>query len=109
MSQLHAQSHTDEDLAKVIAVVSYMTLIGWLISVYIYGQHKSCLARFHIRQSLGLIVTAAFLSFIPFVGWGLTFVLAIFWLIAAYHAFKGECYPVPILGQLFQEHLDFIT
>jgi len=109
MSQSQIHSHTGDDYARLISVVSYLTLIGWIISLFIYGEHKSCLARFHLRQALGLIVTGAVLSFIPFVGWLLTVVVAIFWFLGIIHAFKGECYPVPILGDLFQEHLDFIT
>ena len=109
MSHSHAQAHTEHDAARLIAVVSYLTLIGWLVALVFYGNYKSALARFHLRQSLGLIVTAALLSFVPLIGWALNFVVAVFWLLAIFHAYKGECYPVPLLGNIFQEHLDFIT
>ena len=109
MSHSHTQAHMEEDIARVIAVVSYLTLVGWIISLFIYGQHKSCLARFHLRQALGLIVCCALLSLIPFIGWLLTIVVVFYWFVAIYHAYKGECYPVPLFGQFFQEHLDFIA
>jgi len=109
MSQSQIHSHTDDDYARFIAVGSYLTIIGWLISLFVYAEHKSCLARFHLRQALGLIVTGAILSFIPFIGWLLTLVVALFWFMGVAYAYKGECYPVPVLGDFFQEHLDFIT
>lgn len=109
MSHSHTQAHMDEDHARLVAVLSYLTLIGWLVSLFIYGQNRSSLARFHIRQALGLIATVAILSLIPFIGWLITIAVAYFWLVALYHAYKGECYLVPVLGQAYQEHLDFIT
>jgi uncharacterized membrane protein len=109
MSHSQTQAYTEEDLARLVSVISYLTLIGWLVSLFIYGQHKSSLARFHVRQALGLIVTTGLLSFVPFIGWVLTLIIAVFWFIAMIHAYKGECYPIPVLGQFYQEHLDFIT
>ncbi len=109
MSHSQTQGYTDEEVARFVSVITYVTLIGWLVSLFIYGQNKSSLARFHIRQALGLIVTSGILSFIPFIGWFLALVIAVFWFIAMVHAFKGECYPIPLIGAFFQEHLDFIT
>jgi len=109
MPHSHVQDHTEHDLAKLIAVTSYLTLIGWLIAVLMYGKHRSALARFHIRQSLGLIGTMAILSFVPIIGWLLNIALLVFWLIAAYCAYKGECYPVPVVGSWYQEYLDFVV
>lgn len=45
---------------KVIAIVSYLSLLGWCIAICLHSQSatKSSLAAFHLRQSLG--ITAAF-------------------------------------------------
>jgi len=96
------------DMVNVVAVVSYLTIIGWLIAIVIYGHHKSSLASFHLRQSLGLIVTACLLSFIPLIGWLLNFAVIAAWFVGLYYAIKGVEHPVPLLGQFYQEHLDFI-
>jgi len=69
-SKQHARSDTQEyygninkheyyTMAKVVSVISYLTLIGWLIAMALYGKHKSCATSFHLRQSLGLIITGA--------------------------------------------------
>ncbi|WP_147302672.1 DUF4870 domain-containing protein [Thalassotalea euphylliae] len=112
--QFQTSTHTDHDYARMIALLSYLTVLGWLAAIVLYGQNKhgcgkSYVVAFHLRQSLGLIITAALLSFIPLIGWLLNFVVAIFWLISAFHAFKGEIYSVPWLGDKYQNHLHFIT
>ena len=98
----------NENTAKVIAVVSYLTLIGWLIAIVIYGSQKSSLVRFHIRQSLGLIITLAILSFIPLIGWLLNIGVIVLWFMGVFYAIKGDEVSIPILGEFFQKHLDFI-
>ncbi|MCW8832409.1 MAG: hypothetical protein OQK09_01785 [Colwellia sp.] len=96
------------DMPRVIAVVSYLTLIGWLIATMLYGKHRSHFARFHLRQSLGLIITGALLSFIPLIGWLMNVAVCLVWLFALYHAIQGYQQKVPFLGDFYQEHLDFI-
>ncbi|REL29514.1 DUF4870 domain-containing protein [Thalassotalea euphylliae] len=111
---LHTSTHTDHDYARMIAFLSYITIVGWLIAIVLYGQNKQGINKrqftsFHLRQSLGLIITAAVLSFIPLIGWMMNLVVAVFWLISAFYAFKGEYYRVPWLGNEYQNHLRFIT
>jgi len=96
------------DMAKVISIVCYLTLIGWLVAMMLYGNHKSAQTRFHLRQALGLIITAALLSFIPLIGWALNLAIIVLWFIALVNAIKGNQYKVPVIGNFYQEHLDFI-
>ncbi len=104
----NTRKHENYDMAKVVAVVSYLTLIGWLIAIALYGKHKSCFTSFHLRQSLGLIITGALLSFIPLVGWIMNVAVCLAWLYALYHAVQGQQQKVPFLGDFYQEKLDFI-
>ena len=53
------------DQNRLLAVLGYMTIIGWLISLVLYGKHKSSLLRFHLRQSLGLFISATFFMVVP--------------------------------------------
>lgn len=96
------------DANKAIAVGCYFTIIGWLVALLFYGKYKSCLARFHLRQSLGLIVTFAVLAMLPLIGWLLTSLVFLGWCVCVYHAVLGEKYTLPIVGDFFQKHLDFI-
>lgn len=96
------------DMAKAVSVISYLTIVGWLIAIALYGKHKSSSTSFHLRQSLGLIITGAILSLIPLIGWSLNFVVCVAWLFALYHSILGNQQKVPFLGDFYQEHLDFI-
>ncbi|KGJ92801.1 DUF4870 domain-containing protein [Colwellia psychrerythraea] len=95
-------------MATLVAVISYFTLIGWVVAMVIYDKHQSSLASFHLRQSLGLIITGAILSLIPLVGWILNIGVLFAWATGLYCAIKGYEYKVPLLGDFYQQHLDFI-
>jgi uncharacterized membrane protein len=108
----HPGSTTGED--KTTAIVSYLTLIGFIVAVIIHGTKKTRLGSFHLRQSLGLIlaslaigVCATILGFIPFVGWLLAVAawagLVVLWIMGLIAAINGEMKPVPILGIHFQK------
>lgn len=93
---------------KTIAILSYFTIIGWLIALVLYDTHKSSFASFHLRQSLGLIITGAILMLIPLVGWLLTVIICLAWFYSLYHVVNGHLTKVPLLGGFYQKHLDFI-
>jgi uncharacterized membrane protein len=107
---------------KTISWVSYVTIIGWVIALITYNgsPDKSSLAKFHLRQSLGLFATwlACYIGFaiigfiIPFL-WFLIplcgLAILIFWIIGLISAVNGEEKPVPILGEFYQKTFTFIN
>ena len=99
---------------KTVAIVSYLTLIGFIVAVILHGNKKTALGSFHLRQMLGLIIVGAaaailvrMLIFLPFVGWMLIPVvwlaLLVLWLIGFIGAASGRMTPVPVLGERFQQ------
>jgi uncharacterized membrane protein len=99
---------------KTVAVISYLTLIGFIVAVVLYTSKKTELGAFHLRQTLGLLLTAMaviicefLLLFIPVIGWLCVFALwvALFalWIMGLIAAVKGEMKPVPVIGRLYQE------
>lgn len=98
----------DCTIDKTISVLCYFTLIGWLIALVLYGKYKSPLARFHLRQSLGLFITGALLTFIPLIGWFANIFILMAWCYGVYSAFIYHKLNVPIVGDYYQEHFDFI-
>jgi uncharacterized membrane protein len=103
---------------KTIAWVSYLTLIGWIIALVSYNNSpdKSSLARFHIRQSLGLMLTALAISFLSvLLGMvGMLFNLLnlgvlVLWIIGLVAATNREEKPVPLVGDFYQRTLTFIN
>lgn len=104
---------------KTIAIISYITIIGWIISYIQYGNNKSQLAVFHIRQSLFLMLCAFIISivqmlfgFTPYLGRIISMSLSlvmlgflVLWVIALLNAINGEQKPLPIFGNKAQDLL----
>jgi uncharacterized membrane protein len=99
---------------KTTAIVSYLTLIGFIVAVVIHGTKKTRLGSFHLRQSLGLMLSsiavafaATIFAFVPFVGWlaalAAWFGIFALWIVGLLAAINGEQKPVPVLGVHFQK------
>lgn len=116
-------ANTSNGDVKTTALLSYITLIGWIIAVVLNSSEKNNnLATFHIRQSLGLMLTTLILIvlqilllFIPFIGWYISFVLnagyiAVFalWILGLISAANGEIKSLPVVGEIYKKHLNFI-
>lgn len=96
---------------KTVAILSYITIIGFIVAVVLHGNKKTALGTFHLRQALGLWITAiacwVVLMIIPVVGWiAIPFVmLGIFVLavIGFIGAASGQMKPIPLLGEKYQK------
>lgn len=104
---------------KTAAIVAYITIIGWIISLVTYNNQpeteKSSLVRFHLKQSLGIfLVYMAYyilISFIPGlwrIGSLLGLVLFVFWIIGVINAAGEKEKPLPLIGEMFDKNLTFI-
>jgi uncharacterized membrane protein len=95
---------------KTVAIVAYLTLIGFIVAAVIHNDRKSAFGAYHLRQALGQALGGIVLGMVwmvPLLGWLLAplgwivwFVLSVIGLIAA---INGQQKPVPLLGPLFQE------
>ena len=99
---------------RTVAILSYVTLIGFIVAVVLHSGKKTALGAFHLRQTLGLLISglvvgvgAGVLAFIPFLGplaimaiWAGFFVL---WLLGLIAAINGEQKPMPVLGESYQK------
>jgi uncharacterized membrane protein len=106
---------------KMISIISYITIIGWVIAYMSYNGNaeKSSLAKFHLKQSLGLgilgIVLAIVLQVIAVVVPTLAGILSlanlaliVLWVIGIMNANNEEEKPLPVVGAMFQDKFDFI-
>jgi uncharacterized membrane protein len=111
-STLTSELPASED--KTVAILSYITLIGFIVAIVLHGNKKTSLGTYHLRQALGLMITAVvcwigviILAFIPIIGWltGLVLWLGLFvlWLMGFISAASGQKKPVPVLGEHFQK------
>jgi len=95
---------------RTVALLSYLTIIGFVVAIILHSSKKTQLGAFHLRQALGLIVTSfanIILAFIPIIGWILIPVvmlcLLVFLVMGFIGAVQGKMNPVPILGAHYQK------
>lgn len=103
---------------KTLAIVSYITLIGWLVSYFNGKEKANSLLKYHLRQSLGLLIVSIIinvllnivvvilpsLSVLMYVS-VLFFVLLIIGIINAANEVEK---PLPIIGKMFEGKFAFI-
>lgn len=104
------ESNEPQSTDKVIGIVAYITIIGLIIAFILNMEKKDAFASFHIRQALGIFVTAvasSIVSVIPFIGWAVAVAASILvfllWVMGLINAIGGQMKPVPILGEKFEE------
>ncbi|GAB1489450.1 hypothetical protein MASR2M8_19030 [Opitutaceae bacterium] len=99
---------------RTVAILSYITILGFIVAIVIHGNKPTRLGAFHLRQALGLFlfgvalgVGGVVLAIIPFLGWlailagwGLFFVT---WLLGLLAAINGRSTPSPLVGGYFQK------
>ena len=90
------------DEGKTIAILSYITWIGWVIALILNMDKKNDFGKFHMRQSL-LLWLGLLLGFIPFIGWIWAVFMIILLIIGFIGAVNGEKKEVPLLGPLAQD------
>lgn len=106
----YPQNVSAPDNGKTIAIVSYITLIGWIVALIMNSNNKTSLGSYHIRQSLMLMIVGVIVSivnmvlgYIPFVGTIIGFVLCIglivLWVIGLINAINGQEKPIPVIGE----------
>ena len=103
------------DNGKTTAIVSYLSLIGWLIAYFaLHVPNKTSLGSYHLRQTLLLMICAVGFQLIAII---ITFIMPFFalilwvawigflvlWIIGLISAINGEEKPMPIIGEKAQE------
>ena len=110
---MEAQNTVDN--GKTTAIVSYITIIGWLIAYFALHQpKKTSLGSYHLRQTLLLFICAIVFQIIAYAitiavpAIGLVFSIAsigflVLWIMGLIAAINGEEKPMPLIGQKAQE------
>jgi len=95
---------------KTIAIIAYITIVGLLIAFIMNNDKKNSYASYHIKQSLGVALTALalmFIGIIPILGWIISFVgiffVLVLWIMGLINAINLKEKPVPILGKKFED------
>lgn len=103
---------------KTLSIVSYVTVIGWLIAYFSGKEKTDALLRYHLKQSLGMAVVSVLLSIVlnvvasivPALSFlGLSgFAILVFWVLGMINAANGALKPVPVFGKAFENQFSFI-
>jgi uncharacterized membrane protein len=103
---------------KTLSIISYITIIGWLIA-YFSNSEKSSLAKFHLKQSFGLfiitlilgIILGVIISFVPslaFIDNIYSILILVLIVLGIINASKEEEKALPVIGSMFVDKFDFI-
>jgi uncharacterized membrane protein len=100
-----------------VAILSYITIIGFIIAIVMHSSKKTAIGAFHLRQALGLFITAVvlwipcmILAMIPLVNVLMVLVtplvfiaLFVFWVMGLIAAVNGQQKPMPVVGEHYQK------
>lgn len=102
---------------RTVAILTYITIIGFIIAIVMHNGKKTTLGAFHLRQGLGLFLSGLvlwipcmLLAVIPFLGfvtvllWPLVLIaLFVLWLMGLIAAVNGQQKPMPVVGEYYQK------
>lgn len=99
----------NRDQGKNIAIVSYITIIGAIIAIFMNQEKKNTFASFHIRQALGIFTSFFLIGY--FIGyfdsWMISSAFYVFyfilWIYGFLAALQGQMKLIPLLGEQFQK------
>ena len=100
----------DIEKGKNAALVSYITIIGSVIAIFMnQDEKKSEFASFHIRQALGIFITFFALGYLIgyFDSWMISSAFYLFffilWIYGFMGALNGQQKSIPLLGEFYQK------
>lgn len=102
---------------NMIAILAYLTPIlfgvGIIIAIVMHGNKKTALGAYHLRQSLGLLLTSLVLwvpMMIPLINVLWLFLspiigiaVLVFWIMGLLAAVNGQQKPLPVVGDYYQK------
>jgi uncharacterized membrane protein len=112
------------DNGKTVGIVSYLTIIGWLVAYFgMHQTNKTSLGSYQLRQTLLLYIVAFAIwivvsfvfgalffassgglwSLFLLIDWVVRIGLFILWLLGFIGAINGEEKPIPIIGPMAQK------
>jgi len=84
---------------KVMAIVAYLGLIGVIVVLATGAHNKSEFVKFHLNQSLPLMILSL-VSAIPFLGWIVAVFVLVLWIMGIVAAANGEMKRLPLVGNM---------
>lgn len=95
----------------MVAVVSYLTIIGWIIALVLHQNEKTALGGFHLRQTLLLMIIGFGIGIIPIINLLMIIVgpvLFVLWIFGLVYAIQGVKKEIPLIGGYAQQWFHMI-
>lgn len=100
---------------KTLSMISYITIIGWLIAYVVGKDRLDAFSKYHLRQSLGLVLISLVLNIlsISVSVLGMVFDIVgiltlILMIIGIVNAANNQIKPLPFIGKFFEDKFSFI-
>ena len=113
---------------KTVAILSYLTLLGFIVAIVLHSSKKTKLGAFHLRQVLGYILSliaawiciaimmlvlfmvlafmkSVLLILVPllYIAFGIS--VFVLWVMGLIAAINGQMKPMPVVGPIYQRLL----
>jgi len=94
---------------KTLAIIGYLTIIGFIIGYFMNNEKKNEFASFHLRQSIGLWLTffaiGIVVSTLDFSLVRLSFYIffGVLFIYSFMTAVSGKTDPAPLVGNFYQK------
>ncbi|RZK56572.1 MAG: hypothetical protein EOO87_05120 [Pedobacter sp.] len=111
---------TTTDNGKTVAIISYFTIIGWLIAYFaMHKDNRTAIGSYHLRQTLlfhiisiilswglgfvlGILIIATGIVALAYIMWIIYIALIVVWIIGLIGAINEEQKPMPVIGEKAQ-------
>ena len=105
---------TNANNSKALAIITYITLIGWIIAFALNNKQKNLLVSYHQRQSLGIQLiyfsTAFLISLTTLASLQVLFLgVFILMIIGISNASNQKKKPLPMVGNYFEKWFESIV
>ena len=105
---------TNANNSKALAIITYITLIGWIIAFALNNKQKNLLVSYHQRQSLGIQLiyfsTAFLISLTTLANLQVLFLgVFILMIIGISNASNQKKKPLPMVGNYFEKWFESIV
>ena len=102
---------------KTLSIVSYITIIGWVIAYFVGKDKADDLLKYHLKQGFGLFIFSFIWGILISILAGVTgigmirilgLVNLILMIIGIINAANNVKKPLPIIGKMFENNFGFI-
>ncbi len=103
---------------KTLSIVSYLTIIGWLIAYFSGKDQADDFLKYHLKQGFGLFIFSLILSIILniivfitgiyIIGY-IALITLVLMILGAINASNGIKKPLPIVGSWAEKNFTFLN